>query len=152
MGTGARRSSARIARARVRSARAPGNHHVPDHRPRAGSGHYGDGQSRRCRPPRLLPLRSLRAGRDGRDDVQENWYPNIGKDILTCLDRVAPQGQWLHDRVDDNGAAHIKAGIVGRSETIPARDGKLLLSRWQNIVFCEFDGPRREREVVVTLL
>ena len=84
--------------------------------------------------------------------IQENWDPNIGKDIMTCLDRVAPQGQWLHDRVDGNGAAHIKAGIVGPSETIPARDGNLLLSRWQNIFFCEFDGPRREREVVVTLL
>ncbi len=84
--------------------------------------------------------------------IQETWDPNIGADILSCLDHLAPQGRWLHDRVDDNGAAHIKAGIVGPSETIPARNGKLLLSRWQNIFFCEFDGPRREREVVVTLL
>ena len=76
----------------------------------------------------------------------------IGGDVLTCLDRLAKQDQWLEERVDDNGAAHIKAGIVGPSETIPVRDGKLLLSRWQDVFFCEFDGPRREREVVVTLL
>jgi len=84
--------------------------------------------------------------------IQENCDPNIGSDILACLGRLAPEGQWLHDSVDDNGAAHIKAGIIGPSETIPVKDGKLLLSRWQNIFFCEFDGPRREREVVVTLL
>ena len=84
--------------------------------------------------------------------VQENWDRNIGVDVLACLDRMAPQGKWLHDRVDSNGAAHVKAGIVGPSETIPAAGGKLLLSQWQNIFFLEFDGPRREREAVVTLL
>ncbi|MHC4202358.1 MAG: secondary thiamine-phosphate synthase enzyme YjbQ [Planctomycetota bacterium] len=84
--------------------------------------------------------------------IQENCDPNIGKDVLACLDRAAPQGQWLHDRVDDNAAAHIKSGVVGPSETVPVRDGALLLSRWQNVCFCEFDGPRREREVVVTLI
>ncbi len=84
--------------------------------------------------------------------IQENWDPNIGVDILACLAEIAPQGRWLHDRVDSNGAAHIKAGIVGPSETIPAEGGKLLLSRWQNIFFMEFDGPRPEREAVVTLV
>ncbi|MEW8051048.1 MAG: YjbQ family protein, partial [Candidatus Thiodiazotropha sp.] len=33
---------------------------------------------------------------------------------------------------------------VGPSETIPIIDGKLGLSRWQNIFFCEFDGPRSD--------
>jgi len=84
--------------------------------------------------------------------IQENWDPNIGTDILDCLSQLVPKGKWLHDRVDDNADAHIKAGIVGASETIPIRDGDLLLSRWQNIFFCEFDGPRQMREVVVTLL
>lgn len=84
--------------------------------------------------------------------IQENWDPNIGADILNCLAKVAPQGQWLHDRVDDNAAAHIKAGIVGPSETIPVAGGELLLSRWQNVFFCEFDGPRESREVIVTLI
>jgi secondary thiamine-phosphate synthase enzyme len=84
--------------------------------------------------------------------IQENWDPHIGTDILNCLSQVAPQGKWLHDRVDGNADAHIKAGIVGPSETVPIRQGELLLSRWQNIFFCEFDGPRQMREVVVTLL
>jgi len=84
--------------------------------------------------------------------IQENWDRNIGVDIMACLAKIAPRGRWLHDRIDSNGAAHVKAGIVGPSETIPASEGRLLLSQWQNIFFMEFDGPRAEREAVVTLV
>ncbi len=84
--------------------------------------------------------------------IQENWDPNIGTDILNCLSGLVPQGKWLHDQIDGNADSHIKAGIVGASETIPIDRGKLLLSQWQNIFFCDFDGPRAKREVVVTLL
>jgi secondary thiamine-phosphate synthase enzyme len=84
--------------------------------------------------------------------VQENWDPNICEDILKCLRNLAPRGGWLHDRVDGNADAHIKAGIVGPSETIPLLDGELVLGTWQNIFFCDFDGPRSRRELIVTLL
>lgn len=84
--------------------------------------------------------------------VQENWDPNIQKDVLACLRDMVPRGAWIHDSVDGNGDAHIKAGIVGPSEAIPVKDGKLLLSTWQNIFFCEFDGPRSQREVAITLI
>jgi secondary thiamine-phosphate synthase enzyme len=84
--------------------------------------------------------------------VQENDDPNISLDVLDCLDSLVPAGKWRHDRVDDNGAAHIQAGIVGPSETIPIRDGALALSRWQNVFFCDFDGPRSTRQVLITIL
>ncbi len=84
--------------------------------------------------------------------IQENWDPNIQTDVLNCLRNIAPRGKWLHDRVDGNADAHIKAGIVGPSEVIPIRNGELLLSTWQNIFFCEFDGPRSKREVVITIV
>jgi len=83
--------------------------------------------------------------------VQENDDPNITLDVLDCLEGIAPQGRWRHDRVDDNGSAHIQAGIVGPSEVIPIRDGKLALSTWQNIFLCAFDGPRDRRTVIVTI-
>ena len=51
--------------------------------------------------------------------IQENWDPNIPIDVLSCLRTIAPNGQWLHDRIDGNGDAHIKAGIVRPSEVIP---------------------------------
>jgi secondary thiamine-phosphate synthase enzyme len=84
--------------------------------------------------------------------IQENDDPNIGEDVVDCLDKLVPKGVWRHDRIDGNGASHIQAGIVGPSETIPIREGKLDLSVWQNVFFCEFDGPRRRRTVVVTIL
>ena len=84
--------------------------------------------------------------------IQENWDPNIGLDVVDCLRRLIPRGVWRHDREDGNGDAHLKAGIIGPSEMIPIADGKLLLSTWQNIFFCEFDGPRKNRNVIVTLL
>ncbi len=84
--------------------------------------------------------------------IQENDDPNIGEDVVDCLDGLVPKGVWRHDRIDGNGAAHIQAGIVGPSETIPIRDGQLDLSVWQNVFFCEFDGPRRKRTVAVTIM
>jgi secondary thiamine-phosphate synthase enzyme len=83
--------------------------------------------------------------------VQENDDPNITLDVLDCLESIAPQGRWRHDRVDDNGSAHIQAGLVGPSQVIPIRDGQLALSTWQNVFLCDFDGPRRKRTVLVTL-
>ena len=84
--------------------------------------------------------------------IQENWDPNIRTDVLSCLRTIAPAGQWLHDRIDGNGDAHMKAGLVGPSEIIPVQNGQLLLSTWQNIFFCEFDGPRTSRKVIITMI
>jgi secondary thiamine-phosphate synthase enzyme len=52
--------------------------------------------------------------------------------------------------VDGNAASHIQATILGPSETIPVRDGRLQLGRWQAVMLVELDGPR-ERRVVVTV-
>jgi secondary thiamine-phosphate synthase enzyme len=83
--------------------------------------------------------------------IQENDDPNITLDVLDCLNRLAPPGQWRHDRVDDNGSAHIQAGIVGPSEVVPIRNGTLALSTWQNVFLCDFDGPRSQRTVLLTI-
>ena len=84
--------------------------------------------------------------------IQENDDPNIALDVLDCLAELVPAGKWRHDRIDDNGAAHIQAGLVGPSETIPIREGELALSTWQNVFLCDFDGPRRTRRVLVTIV
>lgn len=83
--------------------------------------------------------------------IQENWDESVQNDVINLLANIAPRGVWEHDHQDNNGDAHLKAGIVGPSETIPVTEGKLGLSTWQNIFFCEFDGPRSGREVVVTV-
>jgi secondary thiamine-phosphate synthase enzyme len=84
--------------------------------------------------------------------IQENWDDSVQLDVVNFLRKMIPPGVWLHDAQDSNGDSHLKAGLVGPSETIPVIDGQLGLSRWQNIFFCEFDGPRAERRVVCTLI
>ena len=84
--------------------------------------------------------------------IQENWDDSVQLDVVNLLRKMIPPGVWLHDTQDGNGDAHLKAGLVGPSETIPVIDGQLGLSRWQNIFLCEFDGPRVERRVVCTLI
>jgi len=80
--------------------------------------------------------------------VNENDDPNVCVDVLDCLDRLVPAGVWRHDRVDGNAASHIQATILGPGETIPVREGKLLLGTWQAIMLVELDGPRERRGVV----
>ncbi len=84
--------------------------------------------------------------------IQENWDESVQTDVIHLLRKMIPKGVWEHDKQDGNGDSHLKSGLVGPSETIPVIDGELGLSRWQNIFFCEFDGPRSDRKVVVTLL
>jgi secondary thiamine-phosphate synthase enzyme len=82
--------------------------------------------------------------------INENDDPNLCTDLLDALDTLVPEGKWRHDRVDNNGAAHIKAAMLGPSETIPVRGGRLLLGTWQAIMLLELDGPR-QRRVIVTV-
>jgi secondary thiamine-phosphate synthase enzyme len=84
--------------------------------------------------------------------IQENWDESVQTDVVHLLQKLIPRGVWLHDQQDGNGDSHLKAGLVGPSETIPVIEGQLGLSRWQNIFFCEFDGPRRERNIICTIL
>jgi secondary thiamine-phosphate synthase enzyme len=80
--------------------------------------------------------------------VNENADAGFRADLVTALDRLFPQGVWEHDKVDDNGAAHLKAALLGPSEAVPVRGGRLRLGPWQGIALVECDGPR-DREVVV---
>lgn len=84
--------------------------------------------------------------------IQENWDDSVQTDVVHLLAQLIPRDMWRHDRQDGNGDSHLKAGLVGPSETIPVIDGELGLSTWQNVFLCEFDGPRRERRVVVTVV
>lgn len=79
--------------------------------------------------------------------INENADPSVREDILMELNKVVPfQDNYKH--LEGNAAAHIKATIVGSSETIPVEGGRLLLGTWQGIFFCEFDGPRSRRVLV----
>lgn len=81
--------------------------------------------------------------------VNENADPDIARDLLAGLDRIAPwDAGYAHG--EGNSAAHIKSSLVGCEKTLIVREGKLALGTWQGLYFCEFDGPR-ERQVWVRL-
>ena len=71
------------------------------------------------------------------------------RDGLCC---VYAHGATAAIMIQENWDAPLKAGLVGPSETIPVIDGTLGLSTWQGVFFCEFDGPRSDRSVSVTVL
>ena len=59
--------------------------------------------------------------------VNETADPNIGLDLIDALGRSIPtRSDWLHDRIDDNAHSHIKASILGPSETIAIDRGVLV--------------------------
>ena len=91
-------------------------------------------------------------GATGAIMIQENWDASVRTDVIHLLQKLIPKGIWLHDQQDGNGDSHLKAGLIGPSETIPLIEGTLGLSRWQNIFFCEFDGPRQQRTVICTII
>lgn len=84
--------------------------------------------------------------------INENYDPNICLDLLDALKKLIPGGIWRHDKIDGNADAHLKSAILGPSETIPVKNGKLELGRWQSIMMAEMDGPRSNRKIIVTVL
>jgi len=73
-------------------------------------------------------------------------------DILDFLEKlIPPSAFYQHDRIDNNADAHLKAVMLGSSETIPVKSGELVLGTWQSIFFVELDGPR-QRTVNITVV
>lgn len=79
--------------------------------------------------------------------INENADPSVPRDILAELDKVVPLNDNYH-HMEGNAAAHIKASLVGSSETVFVDKGELVLGTWQSLFFCEFDGPRTRRVLV----
>ena len=82
--------------------------------------------------------------------INENADPDVPRDMLHALRTLVPQHGMGFRHGEENSDAHIKASLTGSSVTIPFKDGKLLLGRWQGIFLCEFDGGR-ERKVIMML-
>ena len=83
------------------------------------------------------------------------YEPGGVADLRAALERLVPsQGDYEHNRLnhDTNSHAHIRAAIVGPSETVPVRSGRLETGTWQQIVLLDFDDRPRQRTVVVQVL
>jgi secondary thiamine-phosphate synthase enzyme len=82
--------------------------------------------------------------------LNENADPDVQRDFLMEMDKMVPIYDGYHHN-EGNSAAHIKASMMGFSQTLIIADGRLLLGTWQGIYFMEFDGPRI-RKVQVKIL
>jgi secondary thiamine-phosphate synthase enzyme len=82
--------------------------------------------------------------------VNEGWDPDVLDDFLAALERAVPHAA-KYKHAEGNAAAHVKTVLVGAGVTIPVAGGKLALGQWQDVWFCEFDGPRT-RTLTLTFL
>ncbi len=76
--------------------------------------------------------------------INENADPSVKTDMINRLSKIVP----YHDNyshLEGNSDAHIKASLMGASETVFIENGDLALGTWQGIIFCEFDGPRQRK-------
>ena len=76
--------------------------------------------------------------------INEGADPAVKGDIIMALSRIV-KGDWPFRHAEGNSPAHVKSSLMGASALIPVEDGKLRLGTWQQVFFCEFDGPRQRR-------
>ncbi len=83
------------------------------------------------------------------------YEPGGVRDLQALLDRLIPaRGDYEHNRLnhDTNSHAHLRAALIGPSETVPIVGGELVLGTWQQIVLIDFDDRPRSRTVTVQVL
>ena len=73
--------------------------------------------------------------------INECADPDVARDVEGALDRLVPKG-GPYQHGEGNSDSHVKAVLVGTSQSVFVESGKLVLGRWQGVFFCEFDGPR----------
>ena len=83
------------------------------------------------------------------------YEPGGVHDLSALLERLIPSGAaYEHNRLnhDTNSHAHLRAAIIGPSETIPFVDRQLALGTWQQVVLIDFDDRPRQRTVTVQVI
>jgi secondary thiamine-phosphate synthase enzyme len=83
------------------------------------------------------------------------FEPGGVADLRGLLERLIPAaGAYEHNtrNHDTNAHAHLRAALVGPSESLPLVDGRLVLGTWQQIVLLDFDDRPRTRTVTVQVL
>ena len=74
--------------------------------------------------------------------INENADPDVVHDMLKGFEKAFPTNADLYRHAEGNSHAHMKTTLVGPSQTLILSGGDLLLGIWQDLYFCDFDGPR----------
>ena len=80
--------------------------------------------------------------------INENADPDVQHDLLSATEEIVRWNNPAFRHLEGNSAAHLKASLMGFSQSMPIADGKLCLGTWQGLYFCEFDGPRIRRVLI----
>jgi secondary thiamine-phosphate synthase enzyme len=83
------------------------------------------------------------------------YEPGGVQDLRQTLEQLVPRARdYAHNVMngDDNAHSHLRASLLGPSETIPLVDGRLVLGTWQQLVVIELDDRPRRREIHVQVL
>ncbi|WP_084766935.1 secondary thiamine-phosphate synthase enzyme YjbQ [Clostridium nigeriense] len=75
--------------------------------------------------------------------INENADPDVVRDLVYGFENVYPTHDKNYRHFEGNSHAHMKSSTMGASQSLIINEGKLILGRWQDIYFCEFDGPRK---------
>ena len=83
--------------------------------------------------------------------IQENADPSVLVDLMTILDRLAPQDfAWTHDTEGpDDMPAHVRTMLTATSLHVPVLAGRMALGTWQAIYLIEHRARPHAREVVL---
>ena len=84
--------------------------------------------------------------------VNENADPDVLYDLTYLVDKTIPWNDQKYRHMEGNTAAHLKSSYFGPSLIVQIENGQLKLGTWQGIYFCEFDGPRNNRNIAVTFI
>lgn len=74
--------------------------------------------------------------------INENADPDVVRDLIYGFEKVYPTDDRNYRHFEGNSHAHMKSSTMGASQTLIISEGKLILGCWQDVYFCEFDGPR----------
>jgi secondary thiamine-phosphate synthase enzyme len=86
--------------------------------------------------------------------IQENADPSVLRDLMTTLDRLAPEeAPWSHTAEGpDDMPAHVKTMLTATSLWVPVLGGQLALGTWQAIYLIEHRSRPHRREVVLQFI
>lgn len=80
----------------------------------------------------------------------EKMDQNLRRDYLKLLKTYVSGEDYSHK--GGNAAGHLKSAMTGASVSVPVMDGNPMFGEWQGVFFCEFDGPREVRDVIIKVI
>ncbi len=74
--------------------------------------------------------------------INENADPDVVRDLIYGFEKVYPTNDRNYRHFEGNSHAHMKSSTMGASATLIVTEGSPVLGVWQDVYFCEYDGPR----------